>query len=52
MAGVDDSDELGGVGSCGTGIESLVGVIFGVLDLLLFTDDMDDEEEDDLTCGQ
>ena len=50
MAGVDDSDE-GGVGSCGTDIESLDVVIFGVLDLL-FMEDIDDEEEDDLTCGQ
>lgn len=49
MAGVDDSDDEGGVGSCG--IESLDVVMFGVLDLL-FTDDMDDEEDDDLTCGQ
>jgi hypothetical protein len=47
---VEASDE-GGVGSCGTDIESLDDVvIIGVLDLL-FTDDID-EEDDDLTCGQ
>jgi len=53
MAGVDESDE-GGVGSCGTGIASVVFplIIFGVFDLLFKEVTDDEEDEDDLACGQ